>query len=279
MEAKQYFEVRLDSLKVGMLLDRPLFIYLASNERYIQLTKPLSPLDEKDLEKMRKIGKIFSDQKGIDDQYPELSGAAQKTCEILENKDMRFAPFEVEFYLREKLEWLRPILFTKFYRRVQREADVLVPVFFVSRILSVPSKDLLELVAGKSVVHFEQGLRFCGHVGALGLFSGFNDLSYLRALTQQAFLLPYIWERSPSDEELKNFGIEFSPFLLESVRQKKIPSGIDLFELLKIAYHSSGLEFMGEQSFDTSMLTLWTRLKNTFKVEMQDQSRPTGVAA
>ncbi len=175
-ETTQYSPVNITNLKAGMLLERPLYIYLSSNNRYIQLAKELHPLENKTLEKIQKIGNVFSTKTPLEEKLPHLIETAayvKNTCE-----DERLASFEKNFSIQEKTEWIKDHIF---------HAKNLIPVFFLNRALGVPRGEILKHVEDFSYETYEQCLRYCAIAGMFALWLGYYQKDLLSLFIEVLF--------------------------------------------------------------------------------------------
>jgi hypothetical protein len=175
---KQFAAVDLDGLKEGMLVDRPLHIYLPKNGRYILLVRPLQPLERKAIDKFRKVGSAFSSEEAIATKYPRLESSAEEVRKICTSDTL--APFEKNRELRSATDWLVPFVLGS-----QRALDA--ALFFFHRAFEVPRPETLLHVSDHSVAAYEESLAVSATTGVLALWLGYHDPAFLRQLVETVF--------------------------------------------------------------------------------------------
>ncbi|MBI2604595.1 MAG: hypothetical protein HYW49_00805 [Deltaproteobacteria bacterium] len=172
------------SLKEGMILDRPLYIFLERNQRFVRLANALHPLEERVFSKLRKSGKIFSTIEPSETRYPRLTAAAKNVRALCEDRDA--APFEKN---RETRAALKPVIEIVF----QNDADGLTlnepvaAVLFMHLVLGVPAAGTLRCLEDRSVEAYERGIKCAAVCGIFALLLGYADTGLLRQYISAVF--------------------------------------------------------------------------------------------
>lgn len=177
-EELEYTPLEIESLEVGMLLDRPLYVHLPTNNRYVLLVKPLQQLEEATFAKLKRFGKIFTIGSTVVERYPELAGTAKILRTLCD--DNQRAPFEKNREVYEATRWLYPLLFGA-------GADVLVPIFFVRLAFDVPRPETLLHVSDFSVESYERGIALGAIACLLAAWLGYTDSAFLSQFAETTF--------------------------------------------------------------------------------------------
>ena len=175
---KKFVPVEIAKLQAGMLVDRPLHIFLPANQRYILMVKPFQPLEQRMLDKLKHFGQVFSTEDEIDQRYPQLAAAASEVRALCDNVEV--APFEKNRSLRGVSNWIVDCV-------LGSSRDDYVPLFFFHRAFGVPKPATLLYVADFSVDAYERGLRLAAITGLLALWLGYSDTGYLVQLAETVF--------------------------------------------------------------------------------------------
>lgn len=172
------------SLKEGMILDRPLYIFLEQNQRYVRLVHALHPLEERVFSKLRKSGKIFSTIESPERRYPRLTAAAKNARALCEDRDA--APFEKN---RETRAALKPVIEIAFRNGTEGLAlnDPAAAVLFIHLVLGVPPAETLRSLEDLSVEAYERGIKCAALCGIFALLLGYADAGLLRQYVSAVF--------------------------------------------------------------------------------------------
>lgn len=177
-EDRKYSPVDITTLEAGMLVERPLYAYFSSNQKYIRLIEALHPLEVRTLEKFKKIGAVFSTEPSIDDRYASLSATARAVRLLCNDRDA--ASFEKNRSIRDTTRWLAPHV-------LKRGGDLYVPVFFFHRAFGVPNAETLQFMSDLSVVMCERSLKVATIAGVLALWLGYSDTAFLTQFAATVF--------------------------------------------------------------------------------------------
>jgi hypothetical protein len=175
---KKFVPVEIAKLQAGMLVDRPLHIFLPANQRYILMVKPFQPLEQRVLDKLKHFGQVFSPVDELDLRYPQLAAAALEVRTLCDNVEL--APFEKNRSLRGVSSWIVDCV-------LGLSRDDYAPLFFFHRAFGVPKPETLLYVADFSVDAYERGLRLAAVTGLLALWLGFSDTGFLVQLAETVF--------------------------------------------------------------------------------------------
>ena len=130
----KYHEVAKDSLRLGMLTDRGLFVFLPKNERYLRLVKPLQILDEQMLTKLKRFETIYSDQLSIEARYPKLPETVEAVSQLVAREDL--ACFELHKEVCDKMKWMVTFI-------VKVNENPFLPLIFFHRAFNLPETNAL----------------------------------------------------------------------------------------------------------------------------------------
>lgn len=177
-EQKNYIPVDLSTLEVGMLLERPLYVYFSGSQKHIRLVSALQPLEERIFEKLQKVGAVFSTEPALSDRFPDLVGRGNFTRTLCDNREL--APFEKNFELRKLTSWLVPFVFGP-------SVDLHAPLFFFHRAFGAPAAETLQYVSDLSVDMCGRSLKVSTLAGVLALWLGYSDTEFLRQFATSVF--------------------------------------------------------------------------------------------
>ena len=175
---KKFVPVEIGKLQAGMLVDRPLHIFLPANQRYILMVKAFQPLESRVLDKLKHFGQVFSTEPELDARYPQLAEAARTVRALCD--DAETAPFEKNRNLRTVSNWIIDCV-------LGSSRDDYAPLFFFHRAFGVPKPETLLYVADFSVNAYERGLRLAAISGLLALWLGYSDTGFLVQLAETVF--------------------------------------------------------------------------------------------
>ncbi len=175
---KKFVPVEMTKLQAGMLVDRPLHIFLPANQRYILMVNAFQPLEPRVLDKLKHFGQVFSTEPELDERYPQLAEAARSVRALCD--DPEIAPFEKNRSLRGISSWIIDCV-------LGTSRDDYAPLFFFHRAFGVPKPETLLYVADFSVDAYERGLRLAAVSGLLALWLGYSDTGYLMQLAETVF--------------------------------------------------------------------------------------------
>ncbi|MBI3555155.1 MAG: hypothetical protein HY074_02685 [Deltaproteobacteria bacterium] len=170
--------MEIAKLQAGMLVDRPLHIFLPTNQRFILMVNAFQPLEPRVLEKLKRFGQVFSTEPELDQRYPQLAEAARAVRALCD--DTETAPFEKNRSLRAVSGWIVDCV-------LGSGRDDYAPLFFFNRAFGVPKPETLLHVADFSVDAYERGLRLAAVSGLLALWLGYADTGYLVQLAETVF--------------------------------------------------------------------------------------------
>lgn len=179
-----YKLVEFYSLKVGMLIERPIYAHLTANDKYILLAKALHPLEQSAYDKMRRFTKLYSPLDAIDQQYPKLPEAAFEIKKAFEEN--KLAPFELNLLILQKTEWLIESVLD-FENTQGLSMQSIAPVIFFHRVFNVPVAETLQYLADQSIVTYEKALKRAATAGLIALWLGFNNSKFLTQYVSAAF--------------------------------------------------------------------------------------------
>ncbi len=174
----KFIPVSIESLKVGQLVERPLYVFLASNARYILLVKPLHPLEERIFGKFLKLGQVFSTQPALDLIFPRLQNGARDVRAICDDEGK--APFEKNREIAALTDWLAP-------RVLHKNGDAMSALFFFHRAFGVPKPETLVYLSDLSVEMYERSLKLAAVSGVLALWLGYSDTAFLTQFAESVF--------------------------------------------------------------------------------------------
>jgi hypothetical protein len=175
----QLVPIQLDSLKTGMLIDRPLYLFFPSSKRYIQIARPLHLLEQQTIMKIRRIGNVYSTEKPLEDRFPDMAKTVKIVRDSCESKTL--APFEKNAVIEKKTEWLAKLV-------LKFPTDVTPALFFFHRLCNVPAPRTLIYVSDLSVDSYERCLKLAAVSSVIALWLGFHDLKFLGQLAESIFV-------------------------------------------------------------------------------------------
>jgi hypothetical protein len=176
-----YIPVDLATLKEGMLVDRSLYVFLPGNNRYFRLAKALYPLEARVLEKLQRQGQVFSDERPIDDRFPDLGESVRVVRELAGNAEL--APFEKNRAIREATTWLAPSVLD----REKFAWEGVLAVHFMHRAFGVPRPETMAFVSDLSVEMYERSLKLAACAGTMALWLGYSDAAFLAEFVENVF--------------------------------------------------------------------------------------------
>lgn len=174
----KYIAVDMGSLEPGMLVERPLYGYFSVGQKYIRMVAPLQPLEPRVLEKLQKIGSVFSTEEGIEKRYPDLIGTGRIVRRFCDNRDV--PPFEKNAEVKKFTKWLVPLV-------LGPNKDLTASLFFFHRAFGAPPAETLQFVSDLSVTMCERSLRTSALAGVLALWLGYTDTEYLTQFAGAVF--------------------------------------------------------------------------------------------
>ena len=177
-EVRKFVPVDITTLEAGMLVERPLYGYFSSNQKHIRLCKAMTPLEARTLEKLKKIGAVFSTEPSIDDRFTTLTATARAVRLFCDDRDA--ASFEKNRSVRDMTRWLVP-------HALKRGGNLFAPVFFFHRAFGVPNAETLQFVSDLSVVMCERSLKVATISGVLALWLGYSDTAFLTQFAATVF--------------------------------------------------------------------------------------------
>lgn len=184
---QKYIAVDPANLKVGMLVDRPLFVHLTKNGKYVRLANAFAPLTIKTHEKLMSYGKIFSTADTLNARYPDLEFTAETIKSICQKNEL--APFEKNNELKVTLA---PII-DKVFKNTSTGNwdptasglgfglnDVSYCVFLMNRAFKFTEGHGLEYLENLSVDHYLESLRRAAIAGMFALLIDYSDYELIR---------------------------------------------------------------------------------------------------
>jgi len=169
----EYIPVDVSQLRVGTLVDRPLYARMESRNKFILMARSLHPLEQKTLDRFLRFGHVYSIFPALDERYGKLAMSVKRVEELL--FDGSLAPFEKTSLIRKDTEWLSDLV-------MKKNGDADVAVFFLNKLLHVPHPQTIDYVVEHSVDLHEHSLR----------------------VASVATLL-LLWTEAPKEEFLKDF--------------------------------------------------------------------------
>lgn len=177
-EQNKYIPVNIASLEAGMLVERPLYAYFSVSQKHIRMVSALQPLEARVLEKLQKIGSVFSTEEGLEKRYPELIGSGRRVRGLCDNRDA--ASFEKNAEIKKYTKWLVPFVFGP-------NKDLMAALFFFHRAFGAPPAETLQFVSDLSVTMCERSLKTSALAGVLALWLGYADSEYLTQFVGAVF--------------------------------------------------------------------------------------------
>lgn len=174
----QFEPVDVSKLSEGMLLDRPLYVHLSANDRYIMLANAFMPLDPDVLVKFRRFGKVYSSVPAAAARFPLIERTARAVREQLLNDEL--AAFERNRGVRDATLWLVDYVFG-----VAETFDPIV--LFVHHAFGVPDSKMLLHVSNLSVASFERDLKASALSGLIALWMGYTDVEFITQFVETVF--------------------------------------------------------------------------------------------
>lgn len=162
----QYIAVDVTQLRVGALVDRPLYARMQSRNKYILMARALHPLDQNVLSRFQTFGYVYSVFPPLDERYPDLVGTVHRVREIF--ADETLAPFERSAAFRKATLWLSDIV-------LKKNGDAFAAVFFLSRLLNSPRTETIQFVSDLSVDLHERSLKVASVACLLLMWVGHLD--------------------------------------------------------------------------------------------------------
>lgn len=173
-----YMPVDAATVELGMLMDRPLYVYLEKNSRYICIIHAYQPVEQSHLDKIAKTsGKLFTSEVTVEEKLPLLKESVARVKELCESDD---APFEKNRALREATLWLQPHV-------LGPSTNTLATVFFFKRAFDVPRAATLQHVSDFSVEAQERCLKFAATAGLFALWLGYSSPAFLLQFVESLF--------------------------------------------------------------------------------------------
>ncbi|MEW6057169.1 MAG: hypothetical protein AB1540_11200 [Bdellovibrionota bacterium] len=172
----KYKTVDLTTLRVGMLVDRPLYMFLPSQNKYVCMIRELHPLEERTLEKFKRLGNVYSSLGTLGERFPKLRRSAVIVNELCESTDV--PSFDKNRRIRRATRWLVPHLF---------DQNSLATVLFFYRTFRIPVSETLFYVADLSIENYEKSVRLSTTAGLIALWLGYSNASFIRQFVETAF--------------------------------------------------------------------------------------------
>lgn len=173
--------VSLESLRMGTLVDRSLYIFLPKNEKYLPVAKKFYPLEERAVAVIKEYGAVFSPDSPIESVYPRLLGAAHEVRGACDNDAL--APFEKVCVILDATTWLVPLV-----QPTEKASPDLLPVlFFFYRAFSIPEPRTLTYVADISLELYERAISLSALCGVFALWLGYTDTAFLSCFVETVF--------------------------------------------------------------------------------------------
>lgn len=170
--------IELSTLRVGMLLDRAIYVLLPKNNRHVLLVHALQPLEESQFEKLKKYGSAYTVTGDVFSGFPKLEETVKKVRELCDSRML--APFEKNSALREETVWLRETIFGD-------QLDLTPVVFIMHLAFGVPQPETLLHISDFSVESYERSLRLAAVTALISLWLGFTDTSFIAEFAQSVF--------------------------------------------------------------------------------------------
>lgn len=161
--APEYVPVDFTQLKVGTLIDRPLYAKMNARGKFLLMARALHPLEEKVFNHFREFGGVYSQMPALEERYPELTATCHRVREIL--NDTASAPFERGAELKKATQWLADLV-------LRKNGDSFVAVFFCSKLFGSPKPETIKYVSDLSVDLHERALKIASVFGVIMLWLG-----------------------------------------------------------------------------------------------------------
>ncbi len=189
-----YVEVSIESIQLGKLMDRSLFVFLQKNNKYVQIIKPLFPVDERVLKIIKQTNVLYTNEHTIDSLYPELL----TVVETLKNAstDQGSPSFERNKKIKNILEPILPFTFRDSsignWDPTAPKAglsilDAKLCVFLIHRTFGIPAIDSLRLLENISVGVYEISIVRASVAAIFALLLGYTDYVFIQQYVQSVF--------------------------------------------------------------------------------------------
>lgn len=197
-------------LRIGALVERPLYIWLTSNKRFIQMVKALHPLEQTAVDKFKRYGNVYSPVPAFEKLYGGLIRSIHEIRDILDVEDT--PNYSTHSKVLELTKWLVPHAWPvlekipvpaslKASEKIEEKSandgqippgvfppiNNKIPVIFIHRILGVPRQETLHHLAEHSIVMYERALVTAAHAGLYAIWLGFLNKEMLSKFIEVIF--------------------------------------------------------------------------------------------
>lgn len=202
-----FFPVNVSALRVGMLAERTLYLYLKANNKYVKFVHAFHPLEEKKLEKIRKHGEVFADKASYHETFPMLQSTTAKIRALCD--DHKKFPFEKNLEINQTTAWIFHALFSG----TADEAYRFLPIVLVQLSFSKPTEAQLLSVSEVSIEIYEKALLHASLSALIALWLGYTDQVFISGFVETVFTESIKTETGTYE---RNDGDELSQILMFS---------------------------------------------------------------
>ncbi len=193
-QSQKYFEISCDSLMIGALVDRPLYIYLPKNEKYICILNAFHPIDSRIHSKLLKSGRVFSTLDSAKNRYPEIIHHSQIIRELCQNQELTH--FEKNLFIFKALQNILETFIkdtsTHEWDPTATESGLILndthaAAIFITETFQAPIHGSLEYLENLSIECFNQGLIRAVYAGIFALLLEYTDYEFIRQYCTAVF--------------------------------------------------------------------------------------------
>lgn len=189
-----FVEVAPDSIQLGMLMDRSLYVFLEKNNKYVRIVKQLFPVDERIMKIVKNSKVLFTKDHPIDSIYPQLSVVVENLKTLCSSDE--FPSFEK--HKRIQL-LLKSIVHSCFKNNTGADWDPTntnsnlqildsnLCVFIINRAFGLPVAESLIFLENISVGIYEISLVRASVAGIFALMLGYNDYNFIVQYVHSVF--------------------------------------------------------------------------------------------
>lgn len=253
-----FVEVATDSIQLGMLMDKSLYVFLESNNKYVRIVKQLHPVDERIMEIIKKSKILFTKDHSIESLYPELPVISENLKNLCISND--FPSFEKHRRIQLLLQTMIIKCFknnsgpewdpTKVNSELQIQ-DANLCVFLINRAFGLPKPESLMFLENISVGIYEISIVRAAISGIFALLLGYNDYNFIYQYVHSVFY-----------EEIKLMQANYAELPGFDPRNKRL--GFIIQD--DILPHATGS--FSDESVDIIHFVRWL-YSNTFKISSQ----------